>query len=182
MPLRNSFIFMSASLKRIEFTYNTKLYSVGTGAYYQIYNLLTVIEATEALNRLGFKIPSVEVCSAVLSQGIPLRFEMLSVMPTIIIDRADSESKRRKLIETLKMQSAFVDAKPTVICESGKRKISEEFLMLGLDAAVTLVSEKDAKKAFRAIRSRLDENSVTIILGSSPYCEKISRIIKDSLM
>lgn len=182
MPLRNSFIFMSASLKRIEFTYNTKQYSIGTGAYYQIYNLLTVIEAAEALTRLGFKIPSVEICSAVLGRGIPLRFEMLSVMPTVIIDRADSESKRRRLIETLKMQGAFSGTRPTVICESGKRKTAEEFSMMGLDATVTLLPEKDAKKAFRSLRAQLDENSVTIILGSSPYCEKISKIIKDSLM
>ena len=182
MPLRNSFIFMSASLKRIEFTYNTRLYSVGTGAYYQIYNLLTVIEATEALTRLGFKIPSVEVCSAVLGRGIPLRFEMLSVMPTVIIDRADSESKRRRLIETIKMQNAFVGAKPTVICEGEKRKIAEEFLMHGLDAEVTLLPEKDAKKALKELCPKLDEHSVTIILGSSAYCENLSKIIKDILM
>ena len=182
MPLRNAFIFMSASLKRIEFTYQTKLYSIGTGAYYQIYNMLTVIEAAEALSRLGFKISNVDICSAVLGQGIPLRFEMLSVMPTIIVDRADSESRRRRLIETLKMQSSFINKNPTVICEGGRRRISEEFALMGRDARVTEIAEKGARKTLRQLISTLDENDTVIISGTSEYCEQITKITKEILM
>ena len=182
MPLRNSFIFMSASLKRVEFTYNTKLYSLGTGAYYQVYNLLTVIEAAEALTRLGFKISNVEICSAVLGQGIPLRFEAISVMPTIIVDRADTESRRRRLIETLKMQSGFISKKPVVICESNKRRIYEEFSLMGRDVKVSEIGENGARKAIKALLSELDEDDTVIILGSSAYCEQISKITKEILM
>lgn len=182
MPLRNAFIFMSASLKRIEFTYQTKLYSIGTGAYYQIYNMLTVIEAAEALSRLGFRISNVDICSAVLGQGIPLRFEMLSVMPTIIVDRADSENRRRRLIETLKMQSSFISKNPTVICEGGRRRISEEFALMGRDAKVTEIAEKGARKTLRELISTLGENDTVIISGTSEYCEQISKITKEILM
>lgn len=182
MPLRNAFIFMSASVKRIEFTYNGTVYSVGTGAYYQIYNLLTVIEAVEALNRLGFNIPSTEICSAILSQGIPLRFEIISVMPTIIIDRADDESRRRRLIESLKILNTFISDKPTVICESGKRKISEEFALMSHDITATEILLKTARKELRPMLSGLDDSDTIIILGSSQYCEQMAKITKDILM
>ncbi len=182
MPLRNAFIFMSASVKRIEFTYNGTVYSVGTGAYYQIYNLLTVIEAVEALNRLGFNIPSTEICSAVLGHGIPLRFEMISVMPTIIIDRADDENRRRRLIESLKILSTFISDKPTVICESGKRRLSEEFALMSRDISATEISAKTARKELRPILSGLNDSDTLIILGSSQYCEQMAKITKDILM
>ena len=182
MPLRNSFIFMSASLKRVEFTYNTRLYSLGTGAYYQVYNMLTVLEATEALSRLGFRIPSVDICSAVLGQGIPLRFESISVMPTIIVDRADTEGRRRRLIEALKMQSGFISKKPIVICEGEKRKIYEEFTLMGRDVKVSEMGKKGARKAIKALLSSLDENDTVVILGSSSYCEEIAKITKEILM
>lgn len=182
MPLRNAFIFMSASVKRIEFTYNGTVHSVGTGAYYQIYNLLTVIEAVEALNRLGFNIPSTEICSAVLSRGIPLRFEIISVMPTIIIDRADDENRRRRLIESLKILSTFTNDKPTVICESGKRKIAEEFALMSRDIATKEIPIKTARKELRSMLSGLSDSDTLIILGSSQYCEQMAKITKDILM
>ena len=182
MPLRNAFIFMSASIKRIEFTYNGKVYSVGTGAYYQIYNFLTVIEAVGALNRLGFKIASTEICSAILGQGIPLRFETVSILPTIIIDRADSQIRQRRLIESLKILGSFINDRPTVICENSKRKISEEFALMNREATVIEISLKTARKELRPILSALSDDDTLIILGSSQYCEQMSKITKELLM
>lgn len=182
MPLKNSFCFMSSAIKHIEFTYRGTPYSYGCGAFYQTYNLLTVLEAAEALRRLGIKIAGTDICSAVLCEGIPLRFEIISVMPTIIIDRADTDERRKALIISLKMLDNQISSKPIVICEKESKNISEEFALSDYKATVNAFSVKELKKHLRVVLPTLDEESTLIILGSSAYCEATTKLIREILM
>lgn len=182
LPLKNSFLHMRSSIKRTEFTYNGRVYLNGCGAYYQTDNMLTVIEATEALRRCGIKIAGTDICSAVLYEGIPLRFEIISIMPTIIVDRANTKERRKALIESLKKLEIHVPTTPTVICDEDRTGISDEFIAADYPAEVFEISIKEMKKHLREILPKLDEESTLIILGSSEYCEATTKLIREILM
>lgn len=182
IPIKNSFIFMRSAIKHMEFTYNGKIYSNGCGAYYQTYNMLTVLEATEALRRCGIKIPGTDICSAVLCEGVPLCFEIISIMPTIIVDRANTAKRRKALIESLKKLEGHISANPTVICEDNKKSIADEFIAADYHAEVHKIDVKEMKKHLRAIYPTLNENSTLIIIGSSEYCEHTAKLIREILM
>ena len=182
MPLKNAFLFMSATVKHAEFTYGGKVFTVGCGSYYQVQNMLTVLEAVAALKRCGLKIAGTDVCSAVLSEGIPLRFEVISILPTIIIDRADTKERRNALIESLKKLDSQISVSPIVICDGDRKNISEEFFAAGYRASLNEANTKELKKSLREILPNLDESSTLIILGSSKYCEEASKHTREFLM
>ena len=175
MPLKNAFVFMTAAAKRIEFTYRGKFYTNGCGAYYQANNFITVLEAVEALRRLNVKIAGVDVCSAVLCDGIPLRFEIISIMPTIIIDRADTEEKCNALTESMKLIGCA--ATPTVVCEN-----ANEFTFTDYDVRLCEIPSNGFKKQLRGILPTLTEDDTVIIIGSSEYCENAAKLTKEILM
>lgn len=182
MPIKNSFLFMGSAIKHTKFTYNGTIHSNGCGAYYQIYNLLTVLEAAESLRRCGIKIAGTDVCSAVLCEGIPLRFEIISVMPTIIVDRADTDERRKALVGSLKTLGNQISSKPIVICDKESKKTDEEFLLADIHTKISEVSKKELKKHLRGVLPTLDESSTLIILGSSEYCEESAKLTKEILM
>lgn len=182
MPLKNSFAFMSATAKHIEFTYGGKMYVNGCGAYYQANNMMTVLEAVDALKRGGVKIEGTDICSAVLSEGIPLRFEIISVMPTIIVDRADTEEKRSALIESMKRLGNGSSPQPTVICEKDGATVTEEFLNADYSAKLSEVGVKELKKHLKSEFSTLTEENTVIIIGSSEYCEAAAKLTREILM
>ncbi len=182
MPLKKAFHVMSSSVKRTDFTYHGTAYSVAGGAYYQIENLLTVFEATEALRRNGIKIPGTDICSSVLGEEMPLRFEPISVMPTIIVDRADTDSRRMALLNALKKLEMFISKKPIVICERQNQVIQEDFTAFGFDVAVVEIPKQGTRKLLRPILKELGESDTVIVLGSSAYCEHMAKIIREILM
>ena len=182
MPLKNAFHFMASTVKRMDFTYRGIAHTVACGAIYQTDNLLTVFEATDALKRCGLKILGTDICSAVLGEGIPLRFEPISVMPAIIVDRADTKSRRAALISSLKKAEGFISKNPLVICEQKKRVIREDFIAVGFELNDVEIPIQSARKDLRPILKSLNESDTVIVLGSSKYCESIAKIIKEILM
>ena len=182
MPLKNSFVFMETSIKHMEFTYKGNPYSIGCGAYYQTHNLLTVYETVEALRRAGLKIPGTDICSAVLNEGFPLRFELISVLPTIIVDRADTEGRQKSLIESLKMLNEHISKAPIFVCENKSRNFSELLATQSFDTVITEMSTKGIRKPLRELIASLKESDTLIITGSSEYCEQIAKLTKEFLM
>lgn len=180
MPLRNAYLPMTSTIKRREFTYSGRFFAVGTGAEYQVYNLLTTLECAEALKRGGIKIAGTDICSAMLCEGLPLRFEMVSVMPTIVVDRADTQSKQRALFMSLDELSKQLSGKQTVICPENSDQVNE--LLASPGASVIAIPTKGARKAMRPILSGLCEDDILFIIGSSEYCEEMAKITKEILM
>lgn len=178
IPLKNAFLFMRVSGKRLDFTYEGKVYTLKTGAYYQAQNFLCAIKAIEALRRAGFKIENSQVGATEINKGLPLRFEVISVLPTIIVDRADSHEKRKRLIESIgKLDGASNDL--NIICETSSREIYEEFSSLEQKVTVTKIPLKDSRKALKEFYRGINEESFIIILGTSSYCEEISKHTKE---
>ena len=182
MPLRNSFVPMVSAIKHSEFSYGGRTYCVGCGAGFQIENLLTVLEASEALKRCGFKIAGTDICQAVLSKGIPLCFETVAVMPTVIVDRADTKERRCALIESLKALKENISRSPFIISECDKEEISSEFLAEGFEPTVSECDLKALKKTLREHKAKLDTESTLLILGNTEFCESGAKLIREILM
>ena len=178
IPLKNAFLFMRVSTKRLYFTYEGKVYTLKTGAYYQAQNFLCAIKAIEALRRAGFKIDNVQIGASEINEGLPLRFEVISVLPTIIVDRADTAERRRHLTESIgKLDGIRGDV--SVICESGLKEIYDEFSILGLDPKGTEIPLKGSRNALKSFYRTVNEDSFIIIIGTSEYCEEISKHTKE---
>ena len=111
-----------------------------------------------------------------------MRFEIVSVTPTIIIDRADSKQRREALIETYKMLGDNLSASPTIICEDAADVIYDEFSAGGISPQVLEIKTNGMKKALRPILKGLSEQDTIIVLGSSCYCETVAKTTREILM
>ena len=103
-------------------------------------------------------------------------------MPTIIVDRADTDSRRMALLNALKNLEMFISKKPIVICERQKQVIQEDFTAFGFDVAVVEIPKQGTRKLLRPILKGLGESDTVIVLGSSAYCEHMAKIIREILM
>lgn len=182
MPLKNSFDIVDSTLKRMDFIYKSKPFSANVGAYYQLYNILTVIEAVAALNRCGLNISDKNIGKAISQSRNPLCFEVISIMPTIIIDRANTKQRRAALFETLKELCGKIISNPEVICDNDATAVANELSKSDIVCRTSEVAPKDLKKSFKLRLCNLDQNASLIVIGSSEYCEAASNIIKDLLM
>ena len=180
-PLKSSFHLMSSSPKRSEFTYKGQVYSIACGALYQIDNFITVLEASDALRRCGLKIHSDAICASVFAEGLSLRFEMISIMPTVIIDRADSKDKLEALSRSL-IALNNDEKKPLRLLSEGMEETVEFLRSRGINATTVALPEKGERRAIREILKELSTEDVLTVTGSSAYCERISEIIKQSLL
>lgn len=178
IPLKNAFLFMRVSTKRLDFTYEGKVYTLKTGAYYQAQNFLCTIKAIEALRRAGFKIDNIQVAASGINDSLPLRFEVISVLPTIIVDRADTAERRRQLIDSIgKLDGIHGDV--NVICEHDLKTIQDEFTILGSKLNGIEIPLKNARSMLKSFYRTVDESSFIIIIGTSEYCEEISKHTKE---
>ncbi len=101
VPLKRDSLIGKSTLGGLSFTYREKEYRSRLSAAYQLSNAATVIEAAEALRRFGYDIDYEHVCKGLADTVFPARFEVLGVMPTVIVDGAHNDSGIRALCESV---------------------------------------------------------------------------------
>lgn len=86
IPARSTLTVKRLSLKGSEFRYKNVDYSLRVCGKFQIMNAVTVIEAVAMLGRFGYKITRDNIFNGLKSVTPKARFEVISVMPTLIAD------------------------------------------------------------------------------------------------
>lgn len=86
VPTRSLLDISRMTLGGSEFVYRNESYRLGVCGRFQIHNATTVIEVVRSLKRRGMDIPLEAVKKGLESLSIHSKFEVISVLPTIIVD------------------------------------------------------------------------------------------------
>ncbi len=101
IPVKSQFEITDTGLRLLSFNYNGREgFRLKSPSYILRDCAMTVIEAVMAMRREGIRIPISAVISGLENAGCADSFEIISYMPTIIVDNADDEDEITFLYKT----------------------------------------------------------------------------------
>ena len=179
VPAHGELTQISAGLSSRSFEYRGKKYSVPYCAEYQLLNALTAIETVYSLRRTGVALHSADVARGIAKARIPLRFEVFSAFPTIIIDCPLTSSDALAFCESLKGIEASVGKKVVLVTESNDFCVSSSLLsQYGFSVFDTLTSSNGSEdKAVAKRAASLKDDETMLVLGAPSFCGRIKNAI-----
>lgn len=142
VPVRSELSLVHASLGGLEFIYYGKTYKTKLAASYQMVNAATVIDASEALTRVGMELSYETIAEGLQKAWFPARFEVLGVSPTVIVDGAHNAHGISAFCDSLRMVSAAIRG--------------------GVVFALGMLKDKSPEKALEPFAALLKENELNV--------------------
>ncbi len=170
VPARGELKLVRSGLGSRSFEYRGKDYSVPFCAEYQLRNALAAIETVYALRRTGIALHSADVARGISLARIPLRFEVFSASPAVIIDTAEISS----LCESLTAIKSLIGHKLVLISENDMTLPHECFTDLGFEVAERFIPETRADDRRVAERmTKLSADETMLILGPISFTGRV---------
>ena len=179
VPARAELHPTSFGLSGRSFEYRGKNYSLPSCAEYQLTNALVTIETVYALRRTGVALHSEDVARALRKARIPLKFEMLSLFPSIIVDCPQATQNAISFCESLGKISSLISKEVILVCEPENNAVPSELLEsygFNVKETITPVTEKEDKQA-AIIASKLKSEETMIIIGSLAFAGRVKNQI-----
>lgn len=179
VPARTELTINEATIGGKRFEYRGKQYSVGFSAEYHLFNTLTVIETIYALRRTGVELHGAEVASGLARAKIPLRFEFISVSPSIILDCADSPSDVKALCGSMLKLNNHIGNKIIIVTDSNDSPVTDSELEAHGFSVIErhiLASESDEKSKLNII-DRLTPDRTLLIVGGPSFVDRVKSLI-----
>ncbi len=136
------------NLFKTSFSYSGNEYSIRSFSPYQTVNAITVIEAANALARLGLPITQEHIKGGIEKATFPYKCEAISLEPTIIICSIDSEEHLPPLASSIAQVAEFIKGDIFVAIEDECSAYSDKVIPT-LEAYGVIV--KDARLIPRAL-------------------------------
>ena len=105
------------NLFKTSFSYGNIEYSIRSFSPFQTINAITVIDAANALARLGLSITSANIVSGIEKTTFPYKCEAISLEPTIIVSCADTEGHIGSLAASIAQVSEHIKGDTFVAVE-----------------------------------------------------------------
>ena len=191
VPVRSSLTLKQLSLLGSRFVYGSEEYRLSLCGRFQTTNAITAIETFKLLRRNGYNIPLSAEKQGLAKVKIPARFEVISVLPTIIADstyKAEavetvceslfdfSETTGRDIALCLPPDIALIKKYLEMLGVRGYR-IGELFTvcddeekekdLFGSLGEITLTAAKNSKALVKLISPKLSSERALLISG--PY-------------
>lgn len=169
IPTRSKLEIHKLTLGGSEFSYKGEDYKIGLCGKFQINNVIFVIELLDRLTAKGFGINIEQIKEGFCNLRIPAKFEILSIMPTIIVDSTHSEVAISTVCESMSEFRDIIGSKIRLCLPEGK--IVEKY--------IKTLSDKnyDIKNIIVATDNSQNPLSDKKII----YCHKIKDLIKQAL-
>jgi len=181
VPARAELHHISFGLSGRTFEYRGKNYTIPSCAEYQLTNALITIETVYALRRTGVALHSEDVARGINKARIPLKFEILSASPAIILDCPQTHSDIVSFCESLHKISNIIGKNIISVTPNGYSDLSYELLEsygFLLKEHLSPSSERlDKEVALKA--AHLSSDEAMIIIGTEDFSGRIkNRILK----
>lgn len=183
VPAHGELTQISAGLSEKSFEYRGKKYSVPYCAEYQLLNALTAIETVYSLRRTGVALHSADVARGIAKARVPLRFEVFSVFPTIIIDCPSTHGDALAFCESLKGIESSIGKKVVLVAKSEDFCVNEELLSkynFSVIEKLTPVKESEDKALAKRSLS-LKDDEIMLVLGTPSFCGRIKNAISKAM-
>lgn len=180
-PLKGEFFITDLAVNRLCFFYRGTEYVLNSGARYQAYNLLTVLETLSALKRQGFTVSpeTASFQSLFATAGLPLQFTFVSLRPMIVTDFADTPTRLAAFAESLSYHKGAQDA----ILIAEQDTYADDLLCDTLTSRGLSVSRVIRAKTETALRSakpvvkELRPEDTLLVVGSRSFVYEIHRAL-----
>jgi len=181
VPARAELHHISFGLGGRTFEYRGKSYTIPNCAEYQLTNALVAIETVYALRRTGIALRSEDVARGINNARTPLKFEILSASPAIILDCPKSPADIVSFCESLAKISHIIGKNIISVTPSSESIISNEILEsygFSLKEHFYPLTELNDKEV--ALKSaRLSSEETMLIIGPQDFSGRIkNRILK----
>ncbi len=165
IPAKSALNIKKLTLSGSEFIYKDNEYKIGLCGKFQIINAIFVLEILERLCKKGYAIPFEQIYEGLKNTKIPARFEILSIMPTIIADSTHSDVAISTVCDSMSDFRDIIGSKIRLCLPEGPI----------VDKYLNVLEEKnyDTKKI---IIASFDGESKTV--GDFIYCKKVKELIK----
>ena len=141
------------------FTYREIQYALPCFSPCQTVNAITVIEAAQALTRLGLSLSKEAILRGLSVVSLPLKCEALSVEPTVLIACVDSNEEMDTLCASLTQIKEALGASLTVYASEAmlprRERLTEMFAAYGLVIGDFIALDKDRVALARQIRQTI---------------------------
>lgn len=183
VPAHGELNQISMGLSGRKFEYRGKKYSVPYCAEYQLLNALTAIETVYSLRRAGVPLHSADVARGIEKARVPLKFEVFSAFPAIILDCPSTDVNAHVFCESLASISPYI-AKNIILvtpdesfCVNGSLLGEHGF---SVKTQLCPVSEADEKLVAKKA-STLNNDEIMLILGPPDFCGRQKNTISKTL-
>lgn len=187
VPKKSDIRITKASFSELCFVYRGRRYVSRLSAAYQTINASVVIEACEALVRLGMRISYKDISDGISSAYFPARFEVISLSPVAVVDGAHNESGIKAFCDSLDMVSEringriifivgmLLDKAPEAALKPFARLVSREHRRIGKIITMTPDSPRaqSAEELAETLRAMLPKSvDICAISGVGAEAEK----------
>ena len=183
IPTKSQLNVKKLSLSGSEFEYKSNDYRLSMCGKFQINNAVFVIELLKRLSAKGFEVSNEKIKEGLQSTKIPARFEILSIMPTIIADSTHSDVAISAVCESMSDFQSTIGAKirlclpDGVIVDKYVNTLSSQGYQIG---RIVISSESDARDGARIYCRRpkdlikraleeLSQDEILLISGPSAF-------------
>ncbi len=183
-PIKQNFYIMEHTLGKIRFFYDKKEFNLNSGAEYELYASLTLIEVYRALVRRGVRVMEQALFYTLLAPSSEIHFRVLSVDPIMISDAADTPARLACLRKTLLFQRPILGN--VLEIWTNARVADDITAALTDDGAMTfhMLLKLDEKNIYRAVKNALRERDRSVpllVLGDAEFVRHVYRTIQGFL-
>ncbi|MBQ8850389.1 MAG: hypothetical protein IJ011_08680 [Clostridia bacterium] len=166
IPAKSELEIKKITLGGSEFSYRGKDYKIGLCGKFQISNAIFVLELLERLSVRGYGLSDEQIGEGLQNTKIPAKFEILSIMPTIIADSTHSEVAISTVCESMSEFRNMIGSKVRLCLPEGAI----------VDKYVKVLSDQnyDIDKVIVAVESSADKVQKDKFI----YCKKTKELIK----
>ena len=187
IPAKTKLEVKKTTLGGSEFSYKGKDYKIGLCGKFEISNAIFVLELLERLAVRGYELTEEQIEAGLKNTRIPGKFEVLSIIPTIIADSTHSEVAISTVCESMSEFRSTIGSKIRLCLPEGD--IVDKYIKVlsdqGYDIRRVIVSaQKDAesfdrkgnfiyvtktKELIKRILENLEKDEILLISGPSSF-------------
>ncbi len=183
VPAKGELRPIHSGLSTKTFEYRGKTYSVPYCSEYQLTNALIAIETVYSLRRTGVTLHSEDISRGISKAKIPLRFELLSISPFMIIDCPSGKNDGQAFCDSLSSISASLGRSVTLVTPADFDCVLPEMLEERGFTVLNHLSPKieaDDKRVARIAASMSPEDTL-LVLGTPEFCGRLKAHISKML-
>ncbi len=194
LPIYSDLRITKINLFKTCFSYGGVEYSVRAFSPYQTVNAITVIEAANALIRVGMNVSADSIVNGIAKATFPYKCEAISLEPTIIVCNASTEERLQSLIASIAQVKELITGEVFIAVDENC-SINKEKLLLSLAACGvapksiseiprSLTSSKITKEIGGLVSPLLTEenmNSALILIVEKDFAPHLSDVVRKVL-
>lgn len=185
IPTKSELEIKKMTLSGSEFSYKGMDLKLGLCGKFQISNAIFVLEIINRLVQKGFTLSKEQIYEGLKNTKIPAKFEILSIMPTIIADSTHSDVAISTVCESMSEFKSVIGSKIRLCLPDGdiidkylsvlkKQNYSvSRVIVSGISSSDTndntFVYCKNTKELVKRILENLEKDEILLISGSSAF-------------